>query len=164
MGILDNYSLKLTCSWSIAFVTLVADCNLLIEVVELCLNLEKLRLEVAKRAWRKKLVGLDVASEDIDGGGGVDPSLWCCCFNSLSSLMEWASSWSGTMVSWYSLWCYKKVWKFWILHVYTETLNSRNLKVENPFQNDVLGFVNDKIMLRQIEEKNQNINFTVIFT
>ena len=36
--------------------------------------------------------------------------------------------------------------------VYTETLNSRNLKVENPSQNDILGFVNDEIMLRQIEK------------
>ena len=43
-------------------------------------------------------------------------------------------------------------------------LNSRNLKVENPSQNDILGFVNDKIMLRQIEKKYQNIYISVIFT
>ena len=41
------------------------------EVVELCLNLEKLRLEVAKRAWRKKLVhGLALVSLTVFGGCG----------------------------------------------------------------------------------------------
>ena len=37
--------------------------------------------------------------------------------------------------------------------VYTETLNSRNIKVENPSKNDILGFVNDEITLRRIEKK-----------
>ena len=37
--------------------------------------------------------------------------------------------------------------------VYTETLNSRNLNVEKTSQNDIMGFVNDKIMFRQLENR-----------
>ena len=40
-------------------------------------------------------------------------------------------------------------------------LNSRSLKVENPSKNDILGFVNDRIILRRIEKKYQNIYFSV---
>ena len=51
--------------------------------------------------------------------------------------------------------------------VYTETLNSRNLKAENACQNDIMGFVNDEIMLRRIEKtadlKCQNVCLSVIF-
>ena len=37
------------------------------------------------------------------------------------------------------------------MQVYTETLNSGNLKAENASQNDIMGFVNDEIMLSRIQ-------------
>ena len=47
--------------------------------------------------------------------------------------------------------------------VYTETLNSGNLKAENASQNDIMGFVNDEKMLHRIEKiKCQNVCFSVI--
>ena len=47
--------------------------------------------------------------------------------------------------------------------VYRETLISRNQKVENASQYDIMGFVNDEIMLRRIEKKKkiQKIRFSV---
>ena len=42
---------------------------------------------------------------------------------------------------------------FSIVQVYAETLNSRNLKAEKASQNDIMGFVNVKIMFRRLEKQ-----------
>ena len=45
-----------------------------------------------------------------------------------------------------------KIEYFRFLQVYTETLNSTNIKAENASENDIMGFVNDKIMLFRIKK------------